>query len=166
MNVETGSPPRLRIGSGFDIHPVSSDPARPLVLGGVEISSGFGLLGHSDADVVCHSVADAVLGAVGLGGIGDHFPDDDPSLSEANSLILLSRCVQMVAEHGWRIINADVTVIAQMPRLSGFLKEISSSVSLTISAPVTVKAKSPERVGALGENLGMVALSSALLWQP
>ena len=166
MIVETGSPPRLRIGSGFDIHPVSSDPARPLVLGGVEISSGFGLLGHSDADVVCHSVADAVLGAVGLGGIGDHFPDDDPSLSEANSLILLSRCVQMVAEHGWRIINADVTVIAQMPRLSGFLKEISSSVSLTISAPVTVKAKSPERVGALGENLGMVALSSALLWQP
>ncbi len=166
MNVETGSPPRLRIGSGFDIHPVSSDPTRPLVLGGVEISSGFGLLGHSDADVVCHSVADAVLGAVGLGGIGDHFPDDDPSFSGANSLILLSRCVQMVAERGWRIINADVTVIAQKPRLSGFLREISSSVSLTISAPVSVKAKSPERVGALGENLGMVALSSALLWQP
>ena len=166
MNVETGSPPRLRIGNGFDIHPVSSDPTRPFVLGGVEISSGFGLLGHSDADVVCHSVADAVLGAVGLGGIGDHFPDDDPSLSGANSLILLSRCVQMVAEHGWLIINADVTVIAQKPRLSGFLKEISSSVSLTISAPVSVKAKSPERVGALGENLGMVALSSALLWQP
>ncbi len=166
MIVESASPPRLRIGNGFDIHPVSSDPTRPLVLGGVEISSGFGLLGHSDADVVCHSVADAVLGAVGLGGIGDHFPDDDPALSGANSLILLSRCVQMVAEHGWLIINADVTVIAQKPRLSGFLKEISSSVSLTISAPVSVKAKSPERVGALGENLGMVALSSALLWQP
>ncbi len=164
--MDSSNPPKLRIGNGFDIHPVSNDPSRPLILGGVEISSGFGLLGHSDADVVCHAVSDAVLGAVGLGGIGDHFPDDDPSLEGANSLILLSRCVQMVAEKGWHLINADVTVIAQKPRLSGFLVEISSSVSLTVSAPVSVKAKSPEKVGSLGENLGMVALASALLWQP
>lgn len=164
--MELSNPPKLRIGSGFDIHPVSNDPSRPLILGGVEISSGFGLLGHSDADVVCHALSDAVLGAVGLGGIGDHFPDDDPSLEGANSLILLSRCIQMVTEKGWHLINADVTVIAQKPRLSGFLVEISSLVSLTVSAPVSVKAKSPEGVGSLGENLGMVALASALLWQP
>ncbi|MDA8081757.1 MAG: 2-C-methyl-D-erythritol 2,4-cyclodiphosphate synthase [Actinomycetota bacterium] len=164
--MEIPSPPKLRIGNGFDIHPVSNDPSRPLILGGVEVSSGFGLLGHSDADVVCHAVSDAVLGAVGLGGIGDHFPDDDPSLEGANSLMLLSRCVQMAAEKGWYLINADVTVIAQQPHLSGFLVEISSSVSLTVSAPVSVKAKSPERIGSLGDNLGMVALASALLWQP
>ncbi len=164
--MESISPPGLRIGSGFDIHPVSTDPTRPLILGGVEVSSGCGLLGHSDADVVCHALSDAVLGAVGLGGIGDHFPDDDPSLEGANSLILLSRCVQMVSDLGWHIVNADVTVVAQKPRLSGFLREISSSVSLTISAPVSVKAKSPERVGPIGENLGMIALASALLWQP
>jgi 2-C-methyl-D-erythritol 2,4-cyclodiphosphate synthase len=137
-----------------------------LVLGGVEVFSGFGLLGHSDADVVCHALADAVLGAVGLGGIGDHFPDNDPSLEGANSLNLLVKCIKMVADQGWYLVNADVTVIAQEPRLSGFLPEISSTVSLTVSAPVSVKAKSPERVGSLGENLGMVALASALLWQP
>ncbi len=164
--MELPNPPKLRIGNGFDIHPVSNDPSRPLILGGVEVSSSFGLAGHSDADVVCHAISDAVLGAVGLGGIGDHFPDDDPSLKGANSLILLSKCVQMAAEKGWYLINADVTVIAQKPRLSGFLVEISSSVSSTVSAPVSVKAKSPERVGSLGENLGMVALASALLWQP
>ncbi len=163
--MQSVSLPKLRIGSGFDIHPVSSDPRRPLILGGVEVSSGYGLLGHSDADVVCHALSDAVLGAAGLGGIGDHFPDDNPELEGANSLILLSRCVHMVAELGWQIVNADVTVIAQKPRLSGFLKEISSSVSLSISAPVCVKAKSAEGVGGLGENLGIAALASALLWQ-
>ena len=86
--MELPNPPKLRIGNGFDIHPVSNDPSRPLILGGVEVSSSFGLAGHSDADVVCHAISDAVLGAVGLGGIGDHFPDDDPSLKGANSLIL------------------------------------------------------------------------------
>lgn len=164
--MEFSNPPKLRIGSGFDIHPVSLDHSRPLVLGGVEISAGFGLLGHSDADVVCHALADAVLGAVGLGGIGDHFPDDDARLEGANSLVLLSHCIQMVSGLGWQIINADVTIIAQKPRLSGFLKEISSSVSITVAAPVSVKAKSPEHVGPLGDNLGMVAMASALLWQP
>ena len=165
MIVEFSKPPGLRIGTGFDIHPVSSDHSRPLILGGVEVSAGFGLMGHSDADVVCHALADAVLGAAGLGGLGDHFPDDDPAFEDANSLVLLSRCIQMASELGWRLINGDVTIIAQKPRLSGFLKEISSSVSISVGAPVSVKAKSPEHIGPLGENLGIVALASALLWQ-
>ena len=163
--MEFSNPPSLRIGTGFDIHPVSSDQSRPLILGGVEVSAGFGLMGHSDADVVSHALGDAVLGAVGLGGLGDHFPDDDPAFEDANSLVLLSRCMQMAAELGWRLINGDVTIIAQKPRLSGFLKEISSSVSITVGAPVSVKAKSPEHIGPLGDNLGIVALASALLWQ-
>lgn len=160
------SPPKLRIGSGFDIHPVSNDPKRPLILGGVQISPGFGLVGHSDADVVCHSLADAILGAVGLGGIGDHFLDSDPSLAGAKSLDLLSNCVEMVLDSGWQVINADVTVVAQRPKLAGYLDEISSSVSEVINAPVSVKAKSPEEIGSLGQNLGLVAFASALLWQP
>lgn len=157
-------PPNLRIGTGFDIHPIVPDAARSLVLGGVRIPAGFGLLGHSDADVVCHALADAILGAVGLGGIGDVFPDSDPSLSGANSMVLLSRCVAMAADMGWRIVNGDVTVIAQEPRLSPHLQEMSSSISGCVDAPVTVKAKSPERIGALGKGDAMAAMASALLW--
>lgn len=164
--MESSSPPKLRIGSGFDLHPVSADPKRPLILGGVEIASGFGLVGHSDADVVCHALSDAVLGAAGLGGLGDHFPDSDPLLKNAHSVTLLSKCMEMVSQRGWQLINADITVIAQKPRLSGFLQEISSSVAIAVSAPVTVKAKSPEQVGPLGDNLAVAALASVLLWAP
>lgn len=160
------NPPKLRIGTGFDIHPVSTDQTRPLILGGVTVSEKNGLFGHSDADVVSHALADALLGAAGLGGIGDHFPDSNASLKGANSLILLGKCVAMISTHGWQVINCDITVVAQQPRLSEYLNKISSSVSAVVVAPVAVKAKSPEGIGSLGQNLGMIALASALLWQP
>lgn len=160
------NPPKLRIGTGFDIHPVSTDQTRPLILGGITVPEGRGLDGHSDADVVSHALADALLGAAGLGGIGDHFPDSDASLKGANSLMLLEKCAAMVSALGWQVINCDVTVIAQQPRLSEYLNRISSSVSTIVAAPVAVKAKSPEGIGSLGQNSGMIALASALLWQP
>ncbi len=158
--------PQLRIGNGFDIHPVSTDQNRVLKLAGVEVAKGFGLLGHSDADVVCHALADAVLGAVGLGGIGDHFPPGNPVFQGADSLILLSKCMQMVTDLGWELVNADVTVIAQQPRLAEFLPAMSKTVTEVLGGPVEVKAKSPESIGALGANQGIAALASALLWRP
>lgn len=160
------NPPKLRIGSGFDIHPVSNDANRPLVLGGIEVSLGFGLEGHSDADVVCHALADALLGSVGMGGIGDHFPSDDPKFKDANSLGLLNQCMTMVAAAGWQLINGDVTVVAQSPKLATFLKKISASVSEVLGGPVEVKVKSPETIGALGQNKGIAAFASVLMWQP
>lgn len=160
------NPPKLRIGSGFDIHPVSDDASRPLVLGGIEVSPGYGLKGHSDADVVCHALADALLGSIGMGGIGDHFPSDDPKLKDANSLGLLGECMKMVESAGWQLINGDVTVVAQFPKLALFLKDISASVSDVVGGPVEVKAKSPETIGALGQNKGIVAFASVLMWQP
>lgn len=160
------SSPQLRIGNGFDIHPVSVDENRVLMLAGVEVAKGFGLLGHSDADVVCHALADAVLGAVGLGGIGDHFPADSPEFLGADSLILLSKCMQMVTDLGWELVNADVTIIAQQPKLAEFLPAMSKAVTEILGGPVEVKAKSPESIGALGDNQAIAALASALLWRP
>ena len=157
---------RLRVGSGFDLHPLSSDPRRRFLLAGVEVAGSNGPVGHSDADVVCHAIADAILGAAGLGGIGDHFPATDPTLAGADSVALLAKCVRIAEDAGFEIINVDSTVILQAPRLAPFRTAMESLMSEVVGAPVCVKAKSPEGVGPLGEAQAVVCTATALLLAP
>ncbi len=152
---------RLRVGQGFDIHPFSDDPARRLVLGGVRVE-GKGLKGHSDGDVVCHAVADALLGASGLGDIGTLFPDSDPSLSGANSLGLLARIIDEISAE-WQPINIDCTVIAEAPRLASYRDAMQETLAAVVGAPISVKAKRGEGLGALGRQEGIACISVALI---
>ncbi|MBV8959407.1 MAG: 2-C-methyl-D-erythritol 2,4-cyclodiphosphate synthase, partial [Actinobacteria bacterium] len=106
-----------RVGLGFDVHPFSDDATRPLVLGGVVLEGERGLVGHSDADVIAHAVADALLGAAGLGDIGQHFPDTDPQWAGADSLALLRHVVGLVTGDGWVVANVDTSVVLEAPKL-------------------------------------------------
>lgn len=151
----------LRVGQGFDIHPFSDDPSRPLILAGVRLD-GRGLRGHSDADVVCHAVADALLGAAGMGDIGALFPDTDPAWQGADSLLLLAKAVERIAPT-WQTANVDCTVIAEAPRLAGHTAAMEGRLSGVVGAPVSVKAKRGEGLGALGRQEGIACLAVALL---
>ena len=151
----------LRVGQGFDIHPFSDDPARALVLGGVRIA-GRGLSGHSDADVLCHAITDALLGAAGLGDIGSMFPDDDPAWEGADSVALLEAAFGRVST-AWRVMNIDCTVIAETPRLAGHKAEMERRLGAVLGAPVCVKAKRGEGLGALGRREGIACLAVTLL---
>jgi 2-C-methyl-D-erythritol 2,4-cyclodiphosphate synthase len=153
----------LRIGQGFDIHPFSPDPGRPLVLGGVEIAGGHGLVGHSDADVAAHALTDAVLGAAGLGDIGSHFPDTDPAYAGADSLILLAKAVELARRAGWEPINGDCTVIAEEPKLAPFVPAMTGALAAALGAPVSVKATRGEGLGAIGRAEGIACLAVVLL---
>ena len=155
----------LRIGQGFDIHPFSDDPARPLVLGGVLVP-GAGLVGHSDADALAHAVTDAVLGAAGLGDIGEHFPDTDPTWQGADSMQLLAAAIALVRSHGWEIVNVDTTVVLEAPRLVPYKAAMREGLEAVMSAPVSVKAKRAEGLGALGRREGIACFAVALLERP
>ena len=150
-----------RVGLGFDIHPYSDDPGRALVLGGVTLE-GRGLAGHSDADAVAHAIADALLGAAGLGDIGQHFPDDDPAYAGIDSLELLARVVLSVSER-FEIGNVDVTVVLEAPKLSPHRDAIQKRLADVVGAPVSVKAKRAESLGALGRGEGVACFAVALL---
>jgi 2-C-methyl-D-erythritol 2,4-cyclodiphosphate synthase len=150
-----------RVGLGFDVHPFSSDPGRPLVLGGVTVD-GPGLAGHSDADAVAHAIADALLGGAGLGDIGTHFPDTDPAYAGIDSLELLGRVVLTVSTH-WEIGNVDVTVIIEAPKLAPYRPAMERRLAEVLGAPVNVKAKRAEALGALGRQEGVACLAVALL---
>ena len=150
-----------RIGHGFDIHPFSEDPARRLVLGGVTIP-GPGLAGHSDADVIGHAICDALLGAAGMGDIGSHFPDTDPQFEGADSMDLLARVVRSVAAHH-RIANVDTTVVLEAPKLAPHRQEMQDRLEEVVGAPVSVKAKRAEALGALGRREGIACFAVALL---
>jgi 2-C-methyl-D-erythritol 2,4-cyclodiphosphate synthase len=150
-----------RVGMGFDVHPFAEDPGRPLVLGGVTLE-GRGLAGHSDADVVVHAVADALLGAAGLGDLGSHFPDSDPAYAGIDSLDLLARVVLSVSER-WQIQNVDATLIAEAPRLAPHLPRMQDRLTEVVGAPVSVKAKRAEALGALGRQEGIACMAVALL---
>ena len=150
-----------RVGLGFDIHPLSDDPDRPLVLGGVTLE-GRGLAGHSDADAVAHAVTDALLGAAGLGDIGQHFPDDDPAYAGIDSLELLARVVLSVSER-FEIGNVDVSVVLEAPKLSPHRDAIQKRLEDVVGAPVNVKAKRAESLGALGRGEGVACFAVALL---
>lgn len=154
---------QVRVGQGFDVHPFSDDPARPLVLGGARFDGERGLAGHSDADVVAHAVIDALLGAAGLGDIGQHFPDTDPALVGADSIELLRLAMAAVRAAGWQPANVDCTVVLEAPRLAPRRDEVQQRLSDAVGAPVTVKGKRAEGIGALGRGEGVACLAVALV---
>ncbi len=153
----------MRIGQGIDIHRFSEDPHRPLVLGGVVIEGARGLGGHSDADAVCHAISDAVLGAVGLGDLGRHFPDTDPVWEGANSVALLTQVVGMARQQGYVCANADCTVVADTPRLAHYTEAMIAKLTAVLGAPVSVKATRAEGLGALGRAEGIACMAVVLL---
>jgi len=150
----------LRVGLGYDVHALGAD--RPLILGGVRVD-GPGLLGHSDADVVAHTVADALLGAAGLPDLGTLFPADDERYRDADSLPLLGDVAARVAASGWSITNVDVVVSAEAPRLAPHLAAMGEVLTGVVGAPVSVKAKRGEGVGAVGRGEAIAAWAVALL---
>jgi 2-C-methyl-D-erythritol 2,4-cyclodiphosphate synthase len=159
--------PVQRIGIGYDVHafaPVRE--ARSLILGGVAIEHARGLLGHSDADVLAHAVADALLGAARLGDIGEHFPDTDPSWAGADSLVLLARVCEKVRDAGWRIVDVDSVIVAQEPRLSPYRDEMRVRLAGALGVEkdqVGVKATTTEHLGFEGRGEGIGAQAVALL---
>lgn len=153
----------VRVGQGFDVHPFSDDPDRPLLLGGVAFAGERGLHGHSDADVVAHAVTDALLGAAGLGDIGLHFPDTDAAFAGADSIELLRRAVADVRAAGWSPGNVDCTVIAEAPKLAPRRPEMEVRLSDAVGAPVTVKGKRAEGLGALGRAEGIACFAVAIV---
>jgi 2-C-methyl-D-erythritol 2,4-cyclodiphosphate synthase len=155
----------LRIGIGVDFHRTTTDRHRTLVLGGVAFEGEPALEGHSDADLVAHAVADAMLGAAGLGDLGDHFPDDDDRYVNADSLGLLHEVRSILAAAGLRVCNVDCTVVAGSPRLSGHRAEMAERLGQAAGGPVHVKATSPERLGALGRLEGLACVAVALVDQ-
>ncbi|MDQ1360358.1 MAG: 2-C-methyl-D-erythritol 2,4-cyclodiphosphate synthase [Acidimicrobiaceae bacterium] len=157
--------PDLRVGQGIDVHRFSSDPDRPLVLGGVTIEAddATGLDGHSDADVVAHAIADALLGAAGLGDLGRHFPDTDPQWAGADSLTLLTWVVELVGEAGWVPVNADCTVVAERPKLAPHVEVMADRLGQVLGAPVSVKATRAEGLGALGRAEGIACTAVVLV---
>jgi 2-C-methyl-D-erythritol 2,4-cyclodiphosphate synthase len=148
-----------RVGLGFDVHPRAD--GRPLLLGGVAFDGEPGLQGHSDGDVVCHAVADALLGAAGLGDVGEHFPDTDPSTEGIAGLELLSSVANLVSESGRRAVSCDVTVIAERPSVGVRRAEMRRSLATALGvdpARVSVKATRPEGLGLSGDGAGCIAL--------
>ncbi len=149
-----------RVGLGFDIHPTARN--RPLILGGVTVRAERGLAGHSDADVLSHAVAEAMLGALTLGDLGRHFPDSDPRYRGISSLRLLAEVLALVTARGARLVNVDATLIAQAPRLGPWLPEMAKRLAETLRVDpdrVSVKAKSPEGLGLLGREEGIAAMA-------
>lgn len=153
----------IRIGQGFDVHPFSTDPTRPLILGGVVFPGEPGLAGHSDADALAHAVADALLGAAGLGDIGSWFPDTDPAHAGADSMGLLAAVVAGVRAEGWAVANVDCTVVCEAPKLAPHRAEIQDRLAVVVGAPVSVKGKRAEGLGAMGRKEGIACLAVSLL---
>lgn len=154
----------MRIGQGYDVHRLTE--GRKLILGGVEIPFEKGLLGHSDADVLTHAVMDALLGAAGLGDIGQHFPDSDPAYAGADSLRLLSEVTRLISDAGWQVGNVDSTIIAQRPKLAQYLPDMQRKLALTMGVlpeQVNVKATTEEKLGFTGAGEGIAAQAVALL---
>lgn len=150
-----------RVGLGFDVHPFSPDPERRLVLGGVVIDGSPGLAGHSDADVVAHACADALLGAAALGDLGQHFPDTDPAHAGADSLQMLAAVVADVRGQGWEVDNVDCTVVLERPKLAPVRAEMQRRLGEAVGAPVSVKATRAEGLGAIGRAEGVACWAVA-----
>ena len=153
-----------RIGQSIDIHQLVS--GRKLILGGVEIEHELGLLGHSDADVLCHAVIESIIGALGLGDIGKHFPDNDPAYEGADSMKLLEEVGKLLQEKAYFIENIDVTVIAQRPKLAPYIPEMKKNIARVLGiqeGQVNVKATTEEGLGFTGEGLGISASAVCLL---
>ena len=154
----------MRVGLGYDAHRLV--PGRPLILGGVEIPHPQGLLGHSDADVLSHAIGDALLGAVGAGDLGTHFPDRDPAYKDISSLILLERIMAMVRDRGFQPLNVDATIVAQQPRLAPHIPAMQAKLArvLGLTPPdINVKATTTEHMGFAGRGEGMSAYAVVLV---
>ena len=154
----------IRIGQGYDVHRLVE--GRKLILGGVEIPFEKGLLGHSDADVLTHAVMDAMLGALALGDIGKHFPDNDPAYSGADSIELLKRVTALIEGEGWKLGNLDVTVAAQRPKLAPFISQMRQRLADAVGVPVSdisVKATTEEGLGITVDGSGITATAVCLL---
>lgn len=154
----------IRVGHGYDVHRFAPD--RDLILGGVKIDYEFGLLGHSDADVLTHAVCDALLGAAALGDIGRHFPDSDERYKGIDSLILLRHVVSLLNEKGWKVGNIDATVIAQKPKIGKFNGEMVENIAEACNVDVTsvnVKATTEENLGFTGRLEGISAHAVCLI---
>jgi 2-C-methyl-D-erythritol 2,4-cyclodiphosphate synthase len=152
-----------RVGIGFDVHPFSDEPQRRLVLGGIVLPGPQGLAGHSDADVVTHAAAEALLGAAGLGDLGSLFPDSDPAWEGADSCELLALVVRRVVDSGWSVANVDCSVVLDAPRLAPYREAMEAKLTDVVGAPVTVKPKRAEGLGALGRSEGVACIAVALL---
>ncbi|MBY5160943.1 2-C-methyl-D-erythritol 2,4-cyclodiphosphate synthase [Salsipaludibacter albus] len=155
----------VRIGSGLDVHPFSSEP-RPLLLAGHEVSATDGLAGHSDADVLAHAVTDALLGALALGDLGSFFGVDTPELAGADSMTLLASALAAVSDRGWRVGNVDATVVAQQPRLADHLPAVRAALAaglLVEDDAVSVKATTTDRLGAIGRVEGIACWATVLV---
>lgn len=155
--------PQMRVGHAYDVHRVSTDPDRRLVLGGVVFAGEPGLDGHSDADVVAHVCIDALLGAAGLGDLGQQFPPDDPALAGADSVELLRTAAGRVRAAGWAPVNVDCTVVCDRPRLAEVRDAMHQRLGEAVGAPVTVKGRASEGVGAIGRGEAIAAWAVALL---
>jgi 2-C-methyl-D-erythritol 2,4-cyclodiphosphate synthase len=154
----------IRVGVGFDVHPFAAAGAgRPLVLAGVTFPGERGLVGHSDADVVAHAIADAILGAAGLGDLGLHFPDSDATWRGADSTRLLAETVRLAGRDGWRVGNIDCSVVLEAPRLAPHRVAMQERLAAIVGAPVSVKAKRAEGLGALGRREGIACYAVVLL---
>ena len=153
----------VRVGQGFDIHRFSDDPARPLVLGGVTFPGEPGLVGHSDADAVAHAVAEALLGAAGLGDIGTHFPDTEERWRGADSIELLVAVATMLRAAGWQVGNVDCAVVCERPKLAPRRDEMQRRLSDAVGGPVTLKGRRAEGLGALGRAEGIACWSVAVI---
>lgn len=154
----------MRVGFGYDAHRLVS--GRPLVLGGVEIPHHLGLSGHSDADVLAHAIGDALLGAVGAGDLGTHFPDTDPAYKGISSLLLLERILAVVREKGYKPVNVDASIAAQAPRLAPHIPAMISRLAPVLDLPpaaVNIKATSTEKMGFVGREEGIAAYAVVLV---
>ena len=154
----------MRVGIGYDIHPLAT--GRRLVLGGIEIVHPVGLMGHSDADALVHAIADAVLGAMGEGDLGRHYPSSDPRFKDLSSLIMLEQVAALAREKGYRVVNVDAVVVAQAPRLSGYLGAMRARLAEVLKVPeelINLKAKSGEGLDAIGRHEGIAAQAVCLL---
>ena len=155
----------VRVGQGFDIHRFEDTPTpgRVLVLGGEKFPGERALVGHSDADVIAHAVADALLGASGLGDIGRHFPDTDPRWKNADSIEILRAVAKMLADGGWIIGNVDCSVVCERPKLAPKRDAMQANLSGAAGGPVTVKGRRAEGLGAIGRGEGIACFASAVV---
>ncbi len=156
--------PEYRIGSGYDVHRFGSD--RKLIIGGVDLQFNWGLEGHSDADVLVHAICDALLGAAGLGDIGEHFPDTDPAYKGISSMKLLETCNTMVGEQQYAVSNLDCIIFAQVPKISPYKKQMENNIARVLNIEshlVNVKATTTEKLGFIGKEQGIAAQCILLL---
>lgn len=155
---------KIRIGNGYDIHRLVSD--RPLIIGGITIPHEFGLLGHSDADVLTHAIMDALLGALSLGDIGHYFPPSDPQWAGADSIKLLTQVHQLVQDRGWQIGNLDTVIVAERPKIKPHIAAMRDRLATTLNLEpeqVGIKATTNEKLGPVGREEGIAAYAVALL---